>query len=147
MYKYILETAGNINWMALFALLTFFFVFSMSIYLAFIKKEDELKEVAQLPLDSELVFLSCCKSGVGKLVEGEGMLSINRSFLSAGVSNIVFTLFKIYDSKTPLLTKHFYEAVLQQEKSYTEALQYAKQQMIAKDLPPKFWSGFLLLGE
>ena len=50
MYKYILETAGNINWMALFALLTFFIVFSMSIYLAFIKKEEELNEVANLPL-------------------------------------------------------------------------------------------------
>jgi len=50
MYKYILETAGNINWMALFALLTFFIVFTMSIYLAFIKNNDELREVANLPL-------------------------------------------------------------------------------------------------
>ena len=50
MYKYILETAGNINWMALFALLTFFFVFSMSIYLAFIKDKKQLEEVAHLPL-------------------------------------------------------------------------------------------------
>lgn len=50
MYKYILETAGNINWMALFALLTFFIVFSMSVYLAFIKTNEELREVAHLPL-------------------------------------------------------------------------------------------------
>lgn len=50
MYKYILESAGNINWMALFALLTFFFVFTMSIYLAFIKDKSELEEVAHLPL-------------------------------------------------------------------------------------------------
>ena len=50
MYKYILETAGNINWMALFALLTFFFVFSMSIYMAFIKDKKQLEEVAHLPL-------------------------------------------------------------------------------------------------
>lgn len=50
MYKYILESAGNINWMALFALLTFFIVFSMSIYLAFMKSSKELREVANLPL-------------------------------------------------------------------------------------------------
>jgi len=56
MYKYILETAGNINWMALFALLTFFFVFSMSIYLAFIKKSDELNQVANLPLADDDPF-------------------------------------------------------------------------------------------
>ena len=50
MYKYILEAAGNINWMALFALLTFFFVFIMSIYLAFVADKKQLDEVANLPL-------------------------------------------------------------------------------------------------
>ncbi len=103
-------------------------------------------EVAQLQLQSDLVFLSCCKSGVGKFMEGEGMLSINRGFLYAGVSNIVFTLFKIYDAKTPLLTHHFYQSILEENQSYTAALRYAKQQMIEMDIPPKFWSGFLLLG-
>ncbi len=104
-------------------------------------------EVTQLQLESDLVFLSCCKSGIGKLAEGEGMLSINRNFLYAGVPNIVFTLFKIYDEKTPMLTQHFYEAILEDGKSYSEALQYAKCQMIKKGIAPKFWSGFLLLGE
>jgi len=50
MYKYILESAGNINWMALFALLTFFTVFTMSIYLAFVKDAKELQHIADLPL-------------------------------------------------------------------------------------------------
>lgn len=50
MYKYILQSAGNINWMALFALLTFFIIFSMSIYLAFIKDKKELQHIADLPL-------------------------------------------------------------------------------------------------
>ena len=53
MYKYILETAGNINWMALFALLTFFTVFSMSIYLAFFKSSKELDHMAALPLNDD----------------------------------------------------------------------------------------------
>lgn len=53
MYKYILETAGDINWMALFALLTFFFVFSMSIYLAFFKSSKELDHIASLPLEDD----------------------------------------------------------------------------------------------
>jgi len=53
MYKYILESAGNINWMALFALLTFFFVFSVSIYMAFVKDKAELRHVAELPLSDD----------------------------------------------------------------------------------------------
>lgn len=56
MYKYILEGAGNINWMALFALLTFFIIFVLSAYLAFVKKESDMKEVAALPLeDGEII--------------------------------------------------------------------------------------------
>jgi hypothetical protein len=50
MYKYILESAGDINWMAVFALLTFFFVFGMSIYLAFVKDKESLQHIAELPL-------------------------------------------------------------------------------------------------
>lgn len=57
MYKYILESAGNINWMALFALLTFFFVFSMSIYLAFVKDKKELQHIADLPLADDDINL------------------------------------------------------------------------------------------
>lgn len=50
MYKYILQTAGNINWMAVFALMTFFFVFLMSVYLAFVKDTKSLQHIADLPL-------------------------------------------------------------------------------------------------
>ncbi len=53
MYKYILESAGNINWMALFALITFFIVFTMSIYLAFVKDSKELQHIAALPLEED----------------------------------------------------------------------------------------------
>ena len=57
MYKHILETAGNINWMAVFALVTFFIVFSMSIYLAFVKDKKDLDHVAELPLaDDDPIF-------------------------------------------------------------------------------------------
>ena len=53
MYKYILESAGNINWMAVFALLTFFFIFSMSVYLAFVKDDKSIQSLANLPLDND----------------------------------------------------------------------------------------------
>jgi len=53
MYKYILESANNIDWMALFALLTFFFIFSLSAYLAFKKDKKELKRISSLPLGED----------------------------------------------------------------------------------------------
>lgn len=51
MYKYILEGAGNINWMAIFALLTFFFIFILAVVLAFTKRKEELNHCASLPLE------------------------------------------------------------------------------------------------
>ncbi|GLR17184.1 hypothetical protein [Portibacter lacus] len=50
MYKYILEAAGNINWMALFALLTFMIVFIVSAVLILTKNTNTIKHIAELPL-------------------------------------------------------------------------------------------------
>ena len=51
MYKYILESAGNINWMAIFALVTFFLMFSISAVAVFRKKQSFIDQMASLPLD------------------------------------------------------------------------------------------------
>lgn len=56
MYKYLLEAAGNINWMALFALLTFMFVFITSAILIFTKNKNVIKHMAELPLVDDHVF-------------------------------------------------------------------------------------------
>jgi len=53
MYKYILETAGNINWMALFALTTFVTIFLLSAYLVCRKDHEELNRLSSLPLSDD----------------------------------------------------------------------------------------------
>ena len=53
MAKYILEQAGNINWMAVFALFTFMFVFITSVILIFRKDKDHIDHMASLPLEDE----------------------------------------------------------------------------------------------
>ena len=50
MYKYLLEAGANINWMALFALLTFMFVFIASAILILTKNTKTIKHIAALPL-------------------------------------------------------------------------------------------------
>lgn len=55
MYKYILEAAGNINWMALFALLTFLFIFVVSAILTFTKNSQQIKHMAEMPLEDDNV--------------------------------------------------------------------------------------------
>ncbi len=53
MYKYILESAGNINWMALFALITFMTVFLIGAWVAFIKDKAEVDRIASIPLEND----------------------------------------------------------------------------------------------
>ena len=51
MYKYILEGAGNINWMALFALVTFFIIFALVLYMMFRQDKSFSQHMAALPLE------------------------------------------------------------------------------------------------
>ncbi len=103
-------------------------------------------EIYQLQLEADLVVLSSCESGIGKLAKGEGMMGINRGFLYAGAKNVVYTLFKVLDKPSSELCQAFFAEILE-GKSYSEALRLAKLKLIQqKDLDPKSWCGFVLLG-
>ncbi len=106
-----------------------------------------LSDTYGLKLSADLVVLSSCKSGIGRLAEGEGMLAMNRGFLHAGAKNVVYTLFKVYDQASSELTQHFFEQILTHSQGYAKALQAAKRQLIAKEgYTPKHWAGFVLIG-
>ena len=105
-----------------------------------------VQDAYQLKLNADLVVLSSCESGIGKLAKGEGMMAINRGFLYAGAKHIIFTLFKVYDRESGLLTQYFFEAILDVQ-SYAAALRKAKMRLLREqDCHPKKWAGFVLLG-
>ncbi len=54
MYKYILESAGDINWMAIFALVTFFTLFLLSTIVILGKNKGYLDKMAHMPLEDDL---------------------------------------------------------------------------------------------
>ncbi|MEN0006619.1 MAG: hypothetical protein AAF798_20870 [Bacteroidota bacterium] len=56
MYKYILESAGDINWMAIFALTTFFFIFIMAAVTALLSKPEMMNKMANMPLEDSYSF-------------------------------------------------------------------------------------------
>ncbi|MFK7908878.1 MAG: CHAT domain-containing protein, partial [Chitinophagales bacterium] len=103
-------------------------------------------EIYQLQLEADLVVLSSCESGIGKLAKGEGMMGINLGLLYACAKHVVYTLFKVLDKPSSELCQAFFAAILE-GKSYSEALRLAKLQLIQqKNLDPKSWCGFVLLG-
>jgi len=105
-----------------------------------------LSELYLLQTDAELVVLSACKTGAGKIVNGEGILALPRAFIFIGVPNIVASLWKIHDEKTKFLMLNFYSYIFE-GKTYSEALRLAKITQIKNGDLPINWSSLILIGE
>lgn len=105
-----------------------------------------LGELFTLPVKANLVVLSACKTGAGKLAEGEGVLALPRGFIFAGVPNLVVSLWKIHDQKTKALMVDFYTQILDGQ-PYSRALQQAKIIQIKQGQLPMDWSGIVLIGK
>lgn len=99
-------------------------------------------------LNADLVVLSSCESGIGQLVEGEGLIALNRSFFYAGAKNVLFSLWKVNDEYSSDLMIDFYKNYLTTP-SYTKALRAAKLNLIAHPSTalPSYWAAFVLMGE
>jgi CHAT domain-containing protein len=105
------------------------------------------KEIFDLDLNAELVVLSACESGIGKLEKGEGVISLTRGFLYNYVPNVMFSLWKIDDKATYELMIKLYEYILQ-GKTISKALQIAQLDMIKNNATafPSNWAAFSLIG-
>ena len=107
-------------------------------------------EIYNLKLNAELVVLSACETGLGKIQKGEGILGLTRALLYAGAKNIIVSLWQVEDESTADLMVDFYKNSLENKGkiSYSEALRNAKLKMISegKYAHPLFWSPFILIG-
>lgn len=107
-------------------------------------------EIYNLKLSSDLVTLSACETGLGKISKGEGVIGLSRALLYAGTKNIIVSLWKVADHSTSVLMMDFYAELLNNPKeSKTDALYKAKTDMIkqGKYAAPFYWSPFILIGK
>lgn len=120
----------------------------------FIPEENEGKlysgEIYNLNLDANLVVMSSCQSGVGKMVQGEGMMSVTRGFLYAGAANVIYSLWPVDDSETKNLMASFYANIKSKKRGrFTKALSEAKRNMIQEGgnrFTAPHWSAFQIIG-
>ena len=108
-------------------------------------------EIYNLKLNADLVVLSACETGLGKIQKGEGIIGLTRALLYAGAKNIIVSLWQVADESTSDLMVDFYKnsLVSKGQISYSEALRNAKLKMISegKYAHPIFWSPFILIGK
>ena len=116
-------------------------------------KEDgilQTGEIMRLKLNADIVTLSACSTGLGKLVTGEGVLGLTRAFFYAGARNVVVSLWNVNDSATATLMESFY-LNLRRGLPKSEALRQAKLSILHNSQllwrHPYFWAGFVLEGQ
>jgi len=104
-------------------------------------------EIYNISTQADLVTLSSCESGYGKLELTEGMLGLNRAFIYAGTPNVVFSLWKVYDKVSSQLMVDFYQQILA-GKSYAASLREAKLKLLNQEATaaPHYWGPYLLIG-
>jgi CHAT domain-containing protein/tetratricopeptide (TPR) repeat protein len=113
------------------------------------KTEDgflELSEIANLKLNADLVVLSACRTGQGRMARGEGVTGLARAFLYAGSKGVVCSLWSVDDQETSNLMVAFYQQ-LQKGQSAPEALRAAQLAMIRAGKAPLYWAPFIVIGE
>ncbi|MEG4044154.1 CHAT domain-containing tetratricopeptide repeat protein [Microcoleus sp. Pol17_C1] len=102
-------------------------------------------EILDLKLNAELVVLSACNTGRGKLT-GDGVLGLSRAFISAGVSSIIVSLWLVPDEQTAELMAEFYRQ-LQKNPNKAQALRQAMLTTMKMHPTPQDWAAFTLIGE
>jgi CHAT domain-containing protein len=109
----------------------------------------ELQDVYNMNLPVELVVLSACETGLGKEINGEGLVGLTRGFMYAGAPRVVASLWKVDDVATANLMGRFYKAMLKDGIRPAAALRQAQLEMW-KDkrwTEPYNWAAFTIQGE
>lgn len=107
-------------------------------------------ELYNLQLNAELVTLSACNTGFGKIQTGEGVISLGRAFAYAGSPNVLMSLWSVPDKSTSQIMIWFYKN-LADGMPKDVALQKAKLAYITQSdnitANPFYWSSFVLIGD
>lgn len=111
-----------------------------------------LNELYSLHLKTDLVVLSACETGVGKVYKSEGAMSLARGFQYAGANNVLFTLWPINDLSTSQLMQSFYQSYSDHESAYLanhqSKIDYLNNTKISNSKKsPYYWSAFVYYGD
>ncbi|BAY60627.1 TPR repeat-containing protein [Calothrix brevissima NIES-22] len=103
------------------------------------------EEILDLKINAQLVVLSACETGKGKL-SGDGVIGLSRSLISAGVPSVLVSLWQVPDEPTQYLMVEFYKS-LQTQPDKALALRQAMLKTKEKFPNPVNWAAFTLIGE
>ncbi|MDH5609783.1 MAG: CHAT domain-containing protein, partial [Cyclobacteriaceae bacterium] len=107
-------------------------------------------DIYNLSVQADLIALSACETGLGKLEKGEGILGLSRALLYAGANNLLVSLWPVSDTSTSQLMIEFYRhhLFIQSPDSYGSSLRQAKLALLQSETfhAPYFWASFIIVG-
>lgn len=107
-------------------------------------------ELYNLKLGADLVTLSACETGLGKVAKGEGIVGLTRALQYAGARNVIVSLWQVSDQSTAELMNSFYTYNINNTSyGYNTALRQAKLTLLESEKynRPYFWAPFILIGK
>lgn len=106
----------------------------------------DVEEIARLRLSGKVVFLSACRSATGRVLDGEGPMSLARAFFRAGARAVVGSLWPLRDDEQAQLAGAFAMEIARGA-SVADALADAQRAAIARGAPAAAWAGMVALGD
>lgn len=109
----------------------------------------QIPEIMRLHFNADLVTLSACDTGTGKVEGEEGITNLAEAFLVSGARAVVASLWSADDTFTSDLMKRFYTHLAQGDDKAT-ALRKAKVDLLTKygdQVSPYYWGAFVLIGD
>ena len=105
----------------------------------------EAAEIFGLKITADVVVLSACQTGLGKVTSGDDVIGLNRAFFYAGTHTIVSSLWRVSDISTAVLIKQFYRRYAGHSKA--DSLRLAILHVKQRQPHPSYWGAFTLVGD
>jgi CHAT domain-containing protein len=108
-----------------------------------------LMDLLQLRMESSLVTLSACDTGLSRISNADELVGLSRGFFGAGATALMLSIWKVSDSSTAHLMEIFYQHYVLHQQTKGKSLQLAMQAVRAKTeySHPYYWAPFVVMGE
>jgi len=98
----------------------------------------------------DLIVLSACQTGTGRVVAGEGMIGFGRVLLTKS-QGVILSLWNVNDASTAKFFGMYYNKLTKSKQTKTQALQQTCKQFISQAeynlyAHPYFWGAFSFMG-